>query len=262
MQSRTTTLFSAATRRPYLGFCILVALLTFEPIAPAQASIELVFGASSTSSNSPPTGASAKIVMTFVDTMSPGQVSLELLISNTTGSPAFGSGATASKLTGFGMDLPSGFTLLAGSLTTDIDGDSKAYFDTLIVNAALPPFGTLDFGVADNNNFLGGNANGALPAGLSDKVSVKLGGGSAATAEAAFLAAFTDPDDASYKLNSVVRFQQVNAGAGSDKLANPTVTTDSPPPPPDASAPEPTSLLVWAMSAVCGVGSVRCRQLA
>lgn len=259
MKPHLTTGSLAAVRRNPLVAWLLVGALTLAVAMPAQASIELIFGASSTSSNSPHTGASAKVLMTFVDTLVPGQVSLELLISNTTGVPPFGSGSTESMLTGFAIDLPSGVTLV-GNLTTDLDGDSMAYLDTLVSPADFSPFGTLDLGIADDAKLGGGNANDALSAGSSDKVSVTLGGGTAATLEAAFLAALTDPDDDSYLLNSVVRFMQTNAGAGSDKLANPSVHF-IPPGPPNSDVPEPTSVMVWAMSALIGIGAVRFRQL-
>ncbi|QDV75325.1 hypothetical protein [Botrimarina mediterranea] len=250
-----------AARGRFYGVGLLVGALSLVATAPAEASIELNFGADSTSSNPTATGASAKVVMSFIDSLLPGEVDLELLISNTTGSPVFGSGATASMLTGFAIDLPIGVSLVANSLMTDLDGDTVAYFDTLLVNASLPPFGSVDFGVADNANFQGGNANGALPAGSSDKVSIKLSGGTAAVLEAAFLSALTDPGDDSYKLTSFVRFQQVNAGEGSDKLTDPTITMTPPPPPTDGEVPEPASLFVWAMVATLGVGSATgCRQ--
>ncbi|NJO94023.1 MAG: PEP-CTERM sorting domain-containing protein [Hydrococcus sp. RM1_1_31] len=79
----------------------------------------------------------------------------------------------------------------------------------------MNPFGTFDVAVLDNNNFEGGNANGALPQGQSTSVSFLLSGTNllANTVESDFFTGFSDGS-----LKAVARFQQVNAGAGSDKL--------------------------------------------
>ncbi|MBF9032161.1 VPLPA-CTERM sorting domain-containing protein [Rhodobacterales bacterium HKCCE3408] len=178
----------------------------------AASAVTLQFGESATSSNSPPTGASGTVEMTFSD-IGAGLVELSMLITNTTGDTIFGAGATASKLTGVGFDLLSGVSYVAGSFS------GGTYLDTLIINAALPPFGIFDIGVADNGNFLGGNANGALPQGLSDTVTMRLSSSLlAADLDAAFASGFTSGD-----LAASLRFQQVNAGEGSDKLTDPTV---------------------------------------
>ncbi|MGD1713556.1 hypothetical protein, partial [Dapis sp. BLCC M172] len=164
------------------------------------------FGADSTSSNSPATGASASVDFGFIQQGS--DVKIELGITNTTGSSIFGDGATASKLTGIGFDLLDGLSF-AGSFNSD------GFLDTFIENAAFNPFDTLDVGIADNNNFLGGNANGALAQSQSTNVSFLVSGANlvAATLENDFFTAFTNQT-----LDIGARFQQVNAGAGSDKL--------------------------------------------
>ena len=74
------------------------------PAATSEAAITLDFDSSSASSNVPSTGASASVVMTFVDEA--GDVRINFVITNTTGTlPSFGAGATESMLTGIAVDL-------------------------------------------------------------------------------------------------------------------------------------------------------------
>lgn len=204
----------------------------------ANATIILNFDSSSTSSNSPATGASAKAELSFSD--SAGQVKIDFSFRNTTGElAAFGSGATASKLTGVAIDLFSPNT----GVSNFVGG---TYLDTLIQNASLPPFGTLDIGIADNGNFVGGNANGALPEGQTDTASLILSGTglSATDLENAFLTGFSNGS-----LNYVARFQQVNAGAGSDKLEGGCIGDPNNCTPP-TTVPEPGMLLLLAIGLV------------
>ncbi len=181
------------------------------PFAAQAATFTLDFGANSISSNTPATGASASIDWTFAD--SAGDILVTLNITNTTGQTIFGSGATSSVLTAFGFDLLSGYSYIVGSFV------GGTYLDTLILGADAQPFDTLDFAAADNSNYNGGNANGALPEPFSDTVSFKLDSTqNAAQAFAAFLAGFNQNG-----LDAAVRFQQVTGpndynGAESDKL--------------------------------------------
>jgi hypothetical protein len=182
----------------------------------ASASVILAFGAGATSSNSPNTGASGKATLSFSDVV--GGVGLSVLVENTTGDVIFGAGATTSKLTGFAFDLD-GLSIDFGSFV------GGTYLTNLLINADAQPFGTFDLAVADNDNYNGGNANSALPQGLSDTFSLTLtGGANAAAVEASFLSFFEGSE------TSAMRFQQVNAGAGSDKLTDPDVTTTDIPP--------------------------------
>ncbi len=169
------------------------------------------FGPESTSSNSPATGASASVDFSF--TQSGTDVLLELDITNTTGLiPSFGDGATSSKLTGIAFDLVAGTSYVDGTFI------GSSYLDTIIQNADAQPFGTLDIGIADNNNFNGGNANDALPEGVSTTVSFLIGQNlNASVVESAFFTGFSSGD-----LGLVARFQQVNGTniqGGSDKLS-------------------------------------------
>ncbi len=215
-------------------------------VGTASLAATLNFDSTSTSSNSPPTGASATADFTFTDS-GLGVVDVSILITNTTGTIAsFGAGATTSKLTGIGFDLPE-FTFLsivAGSFTT------TGFLDTLSPpgDTDLPPFGGFDVAVKDNSNFQGGNANGALPENNSTTVSfdLNISGSSLANAaalNAAFLSGLADGS-----LGAVARFQQVNAGAGSDKLLF------NPPPPAPVPLPAGAVLL---LSAVGGMAFLR-----
>lgn len=189
-------------------FSKLVTSLAFSvALAGAANALTLTFDATSASSNSPATGAAGVVDLVFSDVL--GVARVDATVTNTTGNTTFGAGATASKLTGFGLDLLQGVTF-AGTYV------AGGFLDTTILNAAFNPFGTLDLAFADNSNFLGGNANSALPEGQQDTFAfaLTLGAfGNAAALEAAFQSAFSNGI-----LDAGMRFQQVNAGAGSDKL--------------------------------------------
>ncbi len=207
----------------------LAATLAFVTCAVAEAGVMLSFGANSFSSNNPHTGASGTVSLTFAAVG--GNVRVTAFVTNTTGQVTFGAGATKSSLTGFGFDLAPGVTYVANSFI----GGLK--LDTLIVNAAAQPFGSLDIAGADNNNFNGGNANNAITEGNSDTFSVLLAGMTAANMEAAFQNGFAYVTS----INSVMRFQQVNAGAGSDKLQ---YNDPGPGTGPVPSVPEPGSFAI------------------
>ena len=163
------------------------ALISAPAISSAAPMFELVFGANSTSSNDPLTGAAGTVGFTFADDIS-GDVLVTLDIENTTGDTTFGDGATSSKLTGFGFDLDPAFGATFNGVVS-----AGSFLDTHIANAAFNPFGTLDVAFADNTNFLGGNANGALPENDTDTISFLLSSSkNAADLGADFQAAFFD----------------------------------------------------------------------
>lgn len=174
------------------------------------------FGETSLSSNSTATGAAAVLEFDFQD-LDSNRIQLDLTVTNTTGVESFGSGATTSKLTGVAFDLPEGISLISRQLGQQLD--------TLLKEVSVAPFGSgFDLALADNNNFLGGNANQALAQGERDRVALVLTGEDTAVGlRSRFAQAF-----ASGELRAVTRFQQVNAGAGSDKLLGGTVITDEP----------------------------------
>jgi hypothetical protein len=171
-----------------------------------------------------PTGAAAKVTLDFADVGS--DVQIKFSIENTTGDVSFGSGATSSTLTGFAMDYVEDMAVVAGSLSL-ISGKTSAV-DTLLTNIFLGGItnggggaGNFSFGVADNNNFVGGNANGGMFADESAMVSLLFTTSKTAneimSAYSNLLFA-TNPT-----VNAGLRFQQVSGGANyngatSDKL--------------------------------------------
>ncbi len=229
---------------------------------PADAFV-IKFDATSDSSNSPATGASASVNFDFVQSGS--NVLLNLTLTNTTGQiPSFGSRATQSTLVGFGFDLIDGVTVQAyNSGTTaynrlygDVSSFTSNIQPTLKGNATLNPFGTLDVGIRSNGNgngtFGGGNPTTGLTAGQSGTVTFTLAGSNlvASTLQTQFLQGFQ-----SGNLNAVTRFQQVNAGGGSDKLK-----LVMPKPPKPASVPEPGTLSALALTGLLAFRHGRNRQ--
>ena len=183
--------------------------LAFALTASSANAVTLAFDdTTSYSTNTPYTGASGTVVMTFTDVV--GGIMLDISVENTTGNTIFGAGATASKLTGFAFDALDGLSVLASTVGTNLN-------TFLSGSVAALPFPSFDWAFADNGNYNGGNANGALPAGQTDSMSLLLSSNSmnAAQVDAAYVSAFADTNDG---IDAALRFQQVNAGAGSEKL--------------------------------------------
>ena len=189
----------------------MVAVLTSFSML-ANAVVILSFDSTSISSEPTATGASARVELSFTD-MVGDAVQIDFAIRNTTGEiTPFGLGAVESMLTGVAIDLVSPNTGVSNFT-------GGTYLDTLITNASANPFGTLDIGIADNTNFIGGNANNALAEATSDVISLVLNGTglSAMGLEAAFTSGFTNGT-----LQYVARFQQVDTPTQSglsDKLS-------------------------------------------
>jgi hypothetical protein len=203
----------------------------------SAATFTLDFGANSQTTNAQLTGAAGTVTFDFSDDVS-GDVLVTLTVTNTTGDNIFGAGATESQLTGFGFDFVDGVSF--NQLVTQ-----GSFLDTVILNASSGNI-TLDFALADNNNFTGGNAQGALPEGQSDTIAFLLD--TTMTADMlmnAFMTAFFGGD-----LDNVLRFQSVNAGAGSDKL---TFVANE--------VPLPAALPLFA-AGLAGIGFMRRRKTA
>lgn len=177
--------------------------------AASAATFTLDFGPNAESSNTPATGASASVTFDFAD--QGDDVLLTLTLANTTGDVTFGAGATTSMFTGFAFDLIDGVSVISTQLGTAFDSELAAVQFNPFSNR--PDVGAFDIGLADNNNFNGGNANGALGAGLTDTVTLLLDTSlDAGALMIAYLEAFRSGD-----ADAAVRFQRVGQG-GSDKL--------------------------------------------
>jgi hypothetical protein len=172
------------------------------------------------------TGASALLDFNFVQ--SGTSTVLNLGIRNTTDGSK-GLGATAATLVGVGFDLPDNVANPAYSALTSTF--TKTYFNQ---DATLNPYGTFDLGIrSGSGNFAGGNPTAGLTAGQSTTTRFTFANWNASTLENLFKTGFQNDS-----LRAVARFQQVNAGGGSDKVLGdfvPEVSTTQ-------ATPEPTTL--------------------
>lgn len=167
----------------------------------AQAAVSLFFGPPNTSTEN--TGASATALFDFSDLG--GDVLLNLSIANITDG-SLGLGADQATLVGLAFDLPT-----YASLTYTPAGGFTQLWD----DPSLQPFGSFDVGISPpRNSFNGGMPQTGLAAGNTLNLSFLIDTGSDAAAfESLFLNGFTSGD-----FRAGARFQQVNAGAGSDKI--------------------------------------------
>lgn len=181
------------------------------------------------------TGSTAKLNFDFVQ--SDSNVLLNLGMTNNTNGTV-GLGANQSSLVGVAFDIVSG-------LNVSLQSSNGSNFTKLWKNVSLPPYGTYDVGISTpRKSFAGGNANLGLKAGESATVSFLFSGTNlnAKILESAFLSGFKDGS-----LSVAGRFQQVDVGAGSDKVSGGIVQ-----PPPPKKVPEPSALL--GILAVGGMG--------
>lgn len=157
------------------------------------------------------TGASANLTFSFLQFGN--TLRLDLGIKNTTNGSS-GLGATQATLVGLAFDAPSIFNLTSANYSAN--GSSLSQFwvnPTINANG----FGTYSYGISTPRNvFDGGNPAGGLTAGQSTTVSFDLSSlgltaKDASTQFANFLSSSSNGGIAA-------RFQQVNAGGGSDKV--------------------------------------------
>ncbi|MBL8771647.1 MAG: cistern family PEP-CTERM protein [Phenylobacterium sp.] len=228
-------------RNVFGGLAVAAAIVA---ATPAAAAVTLEFNPSWGSTEN--TGATATATFTFTDVGS--NVQMDLVLANTTDGTD-GLGATAATLVAFAFDLPT-FT----GLTYSSNGTT---FTKLWTNPSLPPLGTFDRGISLNrNSFGGGNPGGGVTAGNSlgmvrFTVDTIL---DAAAFESAFAAGYL----ANGTFDAAVRFQQVNAGGGSDKVLG---GLPPPPDPPPTIVPEPSTWALMIMGFM-GAGMVLRRRRA
>lgn len=212
-----------------IGACLATSMAV---VNPAQA-FTLSFNPQNGSTEN--TGATADLDFSFLQ--EGNDVRLNLNIANTTNGTA-GLGATQATLVGLAFDVLQGLTVKSYSAGT-------SNFSKLWRNVDLSPsnqFGTFDVGVSLNRNqFEGGNANGGLRAGRNAAVSFLFSGVglNASAVETLFESGLKDGS-----LRAAARFQQVNAGGGSDKVLGGIVESGSESNPGNSAAvPEPASML-------------------
>ena len=222
-----TTVFAAA-----------VAALTTLSILPAAAAT-VDFDATSRSTNATLTGASASFDFSFSDAAMADTIKLLLTATNTTGTTTFGAGATMATLVAFGFDLVDGSKLVSTNRIGFPAANFKSFNGTGISGndkdgtPISGTDGTLDvaLGLGKANLNGGGDPKKGIQTGengvFAFVIRTEL---TADQYDAAFKAGLT-----SKTITAAARFQAVNAGEGSDKLAfNGSFDTPAPVPLPAA----------------------------
>jgi PEP-CTERM motif len=215
-----------------LAIGALGAMAAVLPTHPAQAfSVNI----SPTVGSTENTGASASLDFSFAQ--SGADTWLNLGITNTTNG-TLGLGATQATLVGVAFDFPLNLAYTYDPLSSN--------FTTVYDPASLPPYGSFDVGIrsAGPGNFAGGNPSQGLNAGQSTTVRLTFAGQAASSLESSFQSLFATSSAQNPLI--VGRFQQVNAGGGSDKVVG---TSEA--------VPEPTTMLGLAVAGAVGVAMKR-----
>ncbi|MEQ9000547.1 MAG: PEP-CTERM sorting domain-containing protein [Coleofasciculus sp. B1-GNL1-01] len=230
-----------------------IALASSLVAANAAQALTINFDSTSTSTNNLATGASAQVDFDFVD-VEGGGVQLDLTLLNTTGQldDSFGLGATDSEFVAFGFDVSDSISSYTyNSLSSPfirLFGNDSLTSDTVEDAAVISGAGgqnVFDIGirVAGSGTFSGGNPNGGLNPGQSAQVRFILDTSDNAQAvEQAFANLFNGEE-----FRAVARFQDVNAGGGSDKLLVNRIPNADPDDNGDVSVPEPGTLAGLAL---------------
>ncbi len=167
----------------------------------------------STSTNSPATGASGSILFDVTDTT--GGVDLNLTITNTTGTVSNPSdaGATEGRLTGFFFDTVLDLQLASSTLGAPLNQLETGFFLPGVSNGSGAA-GDFSIGICHQTSCQNGQPNNALDVGDSSTALLTFTTSSTADVVAQTLLNAFNTGDA----HAALRFQAVNAGAGSDKL--------------------------------------------
>jgi hypothetical protein len=198
---------------------------TTTTIAPsASYSFEALFNPIYESDSTENTGASAAVNFNFLQIGD--NIQLDLTLKNTTNG-SLGLKATEATLVGLAFDAP-----MLWDLSLKTPGGS---FTKLWKDVDLNPFGTFSYGISpERNSFAGGNANTGLTVGQQTLMSFNLNGKdlTAKSASQQFADLFK-----SGNASMATRFQQVNAGGGSDKVKGKLMIPENKPP--KETVPEP-----------------------
>jgi hypothetical protein len=210
--------------------------------APAQAFTVIISPVIRSTGN---TGASASLDFNF--SQSGTDTLLNLGITNTTNG-SLGLGATQATLVGVGFDLPTPTPAYSyDSLTSTF---TQIYFNR---SATLQPYGTFDIGIRStgSGNFTGGNPQQGLISGQSTMVQFTFVNQTATSLETSFQTLFAG---STYSTPLIVgRFQQVNAGGGSDKVVGGLA-------PQSQAVPAPPAVLGMLTAAALGLSKRRKQQ--
>lgn len=230
-----------------------------------NASTRPQIGPDGCSNDGEPTGASVQLTFDF--TQEGDDVWLNLGIINTTGTEevaSFGSGATEATLMGVAFDFASGVAfdsfeydpLSSGEIASIFTGEPHREFNFQpFSNQGRHRLGAFDVGIG---TFTGANPQGGLKAGKETQVQFSFSPSTAGSSLAAseFAQAF-EQEIRNGNLKVAARFQEVNAGGGSDRLLGGQVLNGDRP----TQVPEPAAIGALGLTAA-GLGLLKKKQAA